>query len=184
MKIFRIDTETTGLNPKQCGIIEIAIIVEIDDKVLVEYQSKMLPFPGDEIKEDALKINGIDIEKIKIKPQKVCEDILSIINDSFRISKEKIILSGHNVAFDKGFLYHWFMKNGMSDEWFSDHFDEKIICTRKKAEKYFLNKADKPENYKLTTLTDWFKIEHDNAHSAWSDMEASRRLDGILDELQ
>lgn len=67
-----IDVETTGLDKVKNGIHQIAMLVEIDGKIVHELIQKVKPFPTDEIDPDALKISGVKIEDFGelINPEK------------------------------------------------------------------------------------------------------------------
>ena len=64
MKICYIDTETTGLDSKTCGIIQLAAIMEIDGEVVSEFETRIRPFDGCAISSEALEISGAKVEDL------------------------------------------------------------------------------------------------------------------------
>jgi len=62
MKICYIDTETTGLDAKACGIIQLAAIMEIDGEIVSEFETKIRPFDGCSISPEALAVSGTKME--------------------------------------------------------------------------------------------------------------------------
>lgn len=82
---------------------------------------------------------------------------------------------GHNVSFDRKFLYSLFCRNAMHTD-FVTRFRPNDFCTLDMAKRAFGGKRTKPENNKLGTLCKWFEISLDNAHSALPDIEATYEL--------
>ncbi len=98
MRQIVLDTETTGLDPKQGHrIIEIACVELLDRKLTGnDYQQYLQP--DRVIDADALKVHGISNEKLADQPRfkEVAQTFIDYIEDS-----ELII---HNAKFDVGFL--------------------------------------------------------------------------------
>ena len=98
MRQIILDTETTGLNPKQGHkIIEICCIEIINLKKTGNIFQKYIN-PNKEIDEGAYKIHGISNKFLEDKPEfkEIYKDFLNFISDS-----ELII---HNAPFDIGFI--------------------------------------------------------------------------------
>ena len=103
MQIRRVilDTETTGLDPKEGHrIIEIGCLEMIDRKLTGQYFHAYLN-PERAIDPDAAKITGLTEAFLKDKPlfAEVAEDFLHFIGQD----SEVVI---HNAPFDLGFLQH------------------------------------------------------------------------------
>jgi len=64
-KILYFDTETTGLNPITCGLIQFSCIIEVDGKPLSKGNMHIAPFHTDLVEPSALAINGHSVETIK-----------------------------------------------------------------------------------------------------------------------
>ena len=112
MKVFYVDVETTGLEPKINDIIQLALIIEIDGKVVRKEKFEMQPFNYDNISPEALEVNGLSIEQIKgfDTPQIAYRKIVNILDKYiFKYDKkDKFIPAGYNVKFDVDFLTEFF----------------------------------------------------------------------------
>ena len=177
MKVFYVDVETTGLEPKINDIIQLALIIEIDGKVVRKEKFEMQPFNYDNISPEALEVNGLSIEQIKgfDTPQIAYRKIVNILDKYiFKYDKkDKFIPAGYNVKFDVDFLREFFLKNG--DKYYGSYFDYHFIDGM--ALVFAMRYANKLtlENYRLETASKHFGIEI-NAHDALSDIEATREL--------
>ncbi len=109
MRQIVLDTETTGLEPKQGHrIIEIGC-VEIDNRRLTGRDYHQYLQPDRQIDEGAIEVHGITNEFLADKPR-----IRDVIGDfiAFVRGAELII---HNAPFDVGFINHELAMLG--DEW-------------------------------------------------------------------
>lgn len=100
MRQIVLDTETTGLDPKQGNrIIEIGC-VEIVNRKITENTYHQYIQPDRESEEGAFEVHGISTEFLADKPRfaDIVEDFMKFINGA-----ELII---HNAPFDIGFLDH------------------------------------------------------------------------------
>jgi DNA polymerase-3 subunit epsilon len=94
------DVETTGLSPDRNRMTEIGIVKIKGGEVIEEYET--LINPGQFIPPEITRLTGISNEMVHSKPkfEEIAGDIMS-----FMFSEgESIILAGHNVRFDYGFL--------------------------------------------------------------------------------
>lgn len=97
-----LDTETTGLDPKDGHrILEIACVELVQRRATGNDFSRYLN-PGREIDAAALEVHGIDSEFLRDKPKfaDIAEDLLAYLQGA-----ELVI---HNAEFDLGFLNHEF----------------------------------------------------------------------------
>ena len=95
-----LDTETTGLEPKQGHkIIEIGCVEIIERRLTGKHYQQFLN-PQREIDTAALEVHGITLEELEDKPifAQIAEDFLDYIKGATLII--------HNAAFDVGFLNH------------------------------------------------------------------------------
>lgn len=95
-----LDTETTGLEPKQGHkIIEIGC-VELIERNLTGNNYQQFLNPEREIDEGALNVHGIELSDLADKPTfaQIADDFLAYINGATLII--------HNASFDVGFLNH------------------------------------------------------------------------------
>lgn len=177
MKILYFDTETTGFSAKEQDIIQIAGIIEIDGSVKEEFNFKCQPFSYENISEDALKINGMTIEKLKTfkTPQEMYKKLIGIFmkyvnNLTF---SSKFVPSGQNIPFDLRFLDQFFIKN--NDVNFHSWIEPGIIDLLQLTTKLKRSGKYNFENQKLGTIAQFFNVPL-IAHDALEDIKATRTL--------
>jgi len=96
-----LDIETTGLDPKRHSIIEVGAI-EFDDPRNV-FNEKCRIWPGAEIDQGALDINGFSIQEITDPAIQSQKDLLTKFNDWISLIPDRTF-AGQNVDFDISFL--------------------------------------------------------------------------------
>ena len=153
-----IDIETTGLDPSQDEIIELAALKICNGEISDSFQS--LVHPRTEVSEFVTSLTGITNDMLVDAP--CIENILS----AFKSFIGENIVVGHNVHFDINFIYDNSMK------YLGEPFENDFVDTLRVSRKYV---HDIP-NHKLSTLVKHFQIQNDNAHRALSDCEATNRL--------
>ena len=100
MRKIVLDTETTGLDPRQGHrIIELAAI-ELDGRKISLRRFHRYLNPEREIEEDAVKVHGLTYERLQNEPK------FSDIAPGFLEFIEGAELIIHNAPFDIGFLNH------------------------------------------------------------------------------
>lgn len=164
-KTIWLDLETTGLNPNENGIVQIAILVEEDGDIVDKFESKMNPGKV-EFSQYALDVNKLTKEEIKKYPSQkdVVKNLITFL-DKHKI-KDKLTVAGYNVKFDIKFLskiitftnyFHW--------------YDLDVFALLKVARQQELYDG----GMKLVEACEYYKIKHD-AHEAMSDIKATRKL--------
>lgn len=108
-KLLVIDTETGGIDPDRHSLLSIAAVVWADGRIESEIQ--ILVGEADvTVTARALEINRIDlVEHVRgaVPPAEALSRLLEFVAEHFRLeleSGEQVVLVGHNVAFDVGFL--------------------------------------------------------------------------------
>ncbi|MBK9160676.1 MAG: DNA polymerase III subunit epsilon [Nitrosomonadales bacterium] len=107
MRKIVLDTETTGLDPRQGHrIIELAAI-ELDGRKVSQSRFHRYLNPEREIEEDAVRIHGLTYERLQNEPKfsDIATGFLEFIEDA-----ELII---HNAPFDLSFLNHELERAGL-----------------------------------------------------------------------
>ena len=176
-KILWFDTETTGLDPVQNGIIQLAGMVEIDGKIVDEFDFKMKPFEKDRIDLDALTVHGYSLDKIKNfeQPMEIWARLVQLLSkhcNKFDKS-DKLFPAGYNCKFDIDFIAQWFLKCG--DKYLGSWINWRAIDPLPVINILSLEgKIDLP-NHKLETVCAHFGIEI-KAHDALSDIKATREV--------
>ena len=113
-KVFWFDTETTGLYPDKCAIIQLAAIVEIDGEIVEELNYTIKPHNGALIEPRALEVNGrSEGEIMGYQPVRPFLDdfkkkLAQYINKFD--PEDKFITAGKNVDFDTSFLRAFFFE--------------------------------------------------------------------------
>lgn len=148
-----IDCESTGLNPQEDRIIEIAATRFTFDKILQSYES--LINPGCSIPQTSQEIHKISIEMVADKPKikEALPDLLKII--------EGHIIVGHAVGFDIALIAAEAKRNQIPTKIEQAQF----IDTLRLARLY----GESPVN-SLDKLRHHFNIEPQGAHRAMSDV--------------
>lgn len=184
-KFVAIDTETTGLNPDSCGVIEVSAI-RFESFVPVELFTTLI-HPNGTIAERITKLTGITREMVKDAPR--IQQVVPALN-AFCSGYN---LVGHNLDFDlpviKKFGFDVFDKKRK--------FYDTLTISRKllKAPKQkwdkemecYIEDYDKDfdvEDYKLETLCSYYDILRDDAHRSASDCLATGLLfKHLVDEI-
>ena len=203
-KILGINIETTGLDYKRHGIIQIGMFIDIDGKVIDTLLVNVQPLPEDWIfNEDGewekeknfqyreaaylqainentkLKPSGITIGQITnnhIIAMNALKEIMVFLNK--HISKfdktDKAYLMGFNLKFDMDFLTEWFRK--LDFKYFGSYTNYRLLDAYHEACSWaFIGGFEGLENLKLETLCKAYSIEIE-AHNALSDILATRQL--------
>lgn len=183
-KIY-FDCETTGTDPLENDIIQIAGMIEIDNKEVEQFNFNIQPINWNNIQEKALIVNNTTIDQLKTfsKPKDIYNEIIILFDkyiDKFD-KNDKFIVCGYNVNFDIEFLNYFFKKN--NNEFLFSYFGNKKDPFPVLNYLRTINKIN-IENLKLTTVCDYFKINIESAHDAMFDIKATKlvinRLDDIL----
>ncbi len=144
MKEIILDTETTGLDPKNGHrIIEIGAL-EMHDKILTGKQFHCYINPERDVPNEAYRIHGISTEFLEDKPlfADIVDEMLEFILDGTLVI--------HNASFDMKFLNHELTRLGLPS---LDHY--RVIDTLPMARKIFPG-----AKVNLDALCSKFKIDN------------------------
>ena len=123
-----LDTETTGLDPRDHRVIEIAC-VEVEDFIPTGRTFHRYVNPDRLIEADAERVHGISNEFVASKPRfadpEICDDFLQFVGDA--------VIVAHNAAFDRGFVSAELARAGRAGA----VPDSRWVCTYKLAQKRF-----------------------------------------------
>lgn len=184
-KILWADTETTGTEPKQNALIQLAAIIEIDGHVAEEVNLLMAPKPHHVICQEALAVNKRSYEEIcQFPPLEQGIDQFKSVMGKYvgRYDRaDKFVMRGCNVGFDHEFIYTAFKTAGDKYGFGTWVFNVKQDVHHLVCEAILQLKLRLP-NYKLKTLCDYFGVAID-AHDAMSDIRATRELYYKLENL-
>jgi DNA polymerase III epsilon subunit-like protein len=159
----------------------------IQDGACVEqFYYRCAPDPGyiKHISPEALKVNGHTLEEIRTWPDRFMafRTLIELLDKHCNKydNKDKFVLAGHNVPFDKAML-EAMAKRQQFDYLFS-YIDYHTLDTAALAMLCRLVGISMPESNKLENLCNFFKIPL-KAHNAWEDIVATRALCGVLMKL-
>lgn len=186
MKFLYLDTETTGVNPKEDSIFQISCIyvdTEAPGVEPEEYDFKLAPYKNKGLSPMAVEKTGMTDEIINSYPQQDLvfkefqEKICAKVNRYDR--KDKMFLLGYNVSFDDSFLREWFSFNG--DRYYGSYFWNPTLDAMSLAGLRLMSSRSSMPNFQLSTV---YKAltgkDLLGAHDAMADVRATREIFDIL----
>ena len=181
MKLMYVDTETTGIETPDCGIIQIAGIIEIDGQVREDFNIKCRPYENDVISQEALDIHGITLEEIQgyhmdgLEAHKKLTAILSRYVDRYD-KKDKFQIVAYNARFDADHLRAWFHK--AKDKYFGSWFWHPPIDVMGVCAATMIKTRPRLENFKLGTVCKHhgIPVAEEEQHDAVYDVSITRTL--------
>ena len=184
-----VDTETTGLDPLVCGLVQISMLFEKDGEVVDTYDSKVncSTYTRDvAVNQTALDINGVKREDIESFPsvQQVVAEIGAKLYKNY--GKTKVKLCGFNaVSFDQYFIKEMYRQTA----WDYDEFYHYKIVDIFEAVKWLQYVELIPKTFKqrLVTLVEEFGLAtvseiEKHAHDSLWDIHMTRELSLYLKE--
>lgn len=185
VKLCYIDTETTGLDAKAHGIIQLAAIMEIDGVEVSTFSRKIRPDSSCRADLKALEISGNTIDMIKtyMPEREAFFDFTDWLSN--HISKfdkfDKAFFCGYNSPFDVEFVRALFERNG--DNYFGSWFWSGSIDVMGAALWRFREDRHNLVNFKLGTVAAFALGERAHAltaetglHDALTDIRVTREL--------
>lgn len=187
MKLIKIfyDLETTGVNPRQHGIHQIAGYIEVDGKVVEEFNLHAKPNPKAKIEPEALKIAGIDELDLEFYPTMAetfdeFKGILSKYIDKYNTKQKAHLVGFNNRFFDDVFLRAWFEQNG--DKFIGSWFWNNTLDVLVLASQYLLDRRADMPSFKLKRVAKelGIEVEEDKLHDAFYDVKLTRDIYKIV----
>ena len=158
------DVETTGLSAVNNRMTEIGIVKIRGGEIIDEYETLMNP--GEFIPPYITQITGITNEMVYKKP--AFDELAPAILDF--IGSEKVILGGHNVRFDYGFLNESLLRAGYNK------LEHPSLCTARLARRLSRSLPSKS----LDSLKRHFGIHTKRKHRAIDDARATAQILSIF----
>lgn len=158
-KFICIDCETTGLDPKEDRIIEVAVVLFDLNEIFASFES--LVDPECAIPETSIAIHNITPAMVENKPkiETLLPEIIALIKD--------YTIVGHGVGFDIELLINAAERHGISHNLRKN----RILDTLRMARLY----GDCPVN-SLEQLRKHFNIPMEGAHRAMNDVIVNREV--------
>lgn len=198
-KILWLDVETTGLDAQKHGLIQLAMLMDIDGKIVDEISLDIQPFAKDMMSigiddianiptdiswaesqdtyEDCRTPTGITFADIIgfIHPYEAMGKIISFLDKHIaKFEKsDKAYLGGYNIRFDLEFLSSFCKKAKFA--YLGSYLNWKCLDPLYKLWQMDYEGEIALENYKLETACNDFNISI-SAHNAMSDIKATREL--------
>jgi DNA polymerase-3 subunit epsilon len=163
MKYVIVDIETTGGNPTQGGITEIAALLYENGQEVDRFHSLINPerfIPG-----FITGLTGIDQEMVQDSPtfSEIAEELFDFLKGN--------VFVAHNVNFDYSFIREAFKKSGFQ-------YDAPKLCTVRLSRKAFPGF----HSYSLGRICEQLQIKISNRHRAFGDAEATAILFGLIEK--
>lgn len=158
--IIVFDVESTGVNPAEDQIIQIAAIRIDKEGRGIEWFEKFLK--NDKSVASSEHVHGFSDEYL----ERHGEDREKVLQEFLKFSKGSIIV-GHNVTFDISILRSELAKFNLGEPTFKGYYDTLDIYRR-----FYPNQV----NHKLETLSRVFGTEHQPTHDAMDDILATAEL--------
>jgi DNA polymerase III epsilon subunit-like protein len=170
-----IDTETTGIDPRDSGAFEIALLIYKGPECILEKLYRLNPL-SDEVKwsEEAYQVNGVSEETILSYPplKTVVPEFVADLKQ--HLPPEKYVFAGYCCGFDFGHIGALLFRGGFN---VADLFSKRLIdvfeLVKRAADAGLLPKT---QDQKLTTMAKALNIVHGTAHTAMDDIKATRQL--------
>ena len=179
MKLLFLDLETTGVNPKQCSIVQLGIMMEINGVVEKSLCIYVKPFegcviePGVEAIHDCIPKAQSCGETYTDVYKNLCKMMEKYV-DKYN-KKDKFFLVGYNIGFDDSFMREMWRRN--RDVYYGSWFWWPAIDVAVLAGQYLMPERHRLENCKLSTLAAYLNIERvGGAHDALSDIHLTREI--------
>lgn len=184
VKLF-YDMETTGLDPANSAIHQMSGQIEVNGKVVEEFDLRLKPFEGAEISESALKTGEITREEIMGYPDqsiafKTFHRMISKYIDPYDKSQGCFLIGFNNSRFDDAFLHVWFKRN--QNKGFLMYFWPHAVDVMALAGEYLLERRYQMKNFKLATVAEEVGIVIDKTrlHEAGYDIFLTKKIYNIV----
>jgi DNA polymerase-3 subunit epsilon len=179
MKQILLDTETTGVDIPQCGMVQVAGRVIIDGQVAESFDLCCKPINGDRVSMEALEVNGRSLDEINSFPDpretyRLFTDLLGRHVDKYK-RNDKFIMIGYNARFDADVLRAWFAKLG--DQYYGSWFFFPPIDVMNLAATALTGRRASMLNFKLATVAATLGIVvPEGMHDAAVDIEITAQV--------
>ena len=184
---FFYDLETTGLDSHKNAIHQIAIIVEVNGKIVESLDWKIRPFEGAKLDPIALKVGNVVEAQIMSYPDstevfKRLKSMLSKYVDKYDKTDKMHLVGFNNRYFDDRFLRAWFEREGDSyfGAWFwADSLDVMVLASQR-----LIHERHRMKNFKLMTVAETLGVEveeaklHDGVYDVAITREAYNKIAG------
>ena len=179
IKTIYIDVETTGLDEKENGLIQLAGMVDIGGVEKERFNFNVAPFAADVINDKALEKNNVTREALLgyPKPNIVYNKFKDILENHVNKydKSDKFHLVAYNAPFDTKFTREFFLKN--NDNYFGSFFHAPSVCVMNMWAILLRSTRHELENFQLGTVYEHvMKKKATNLHDAMQDIKYTKEL--------
>lgn len=183
VKMF-YDTETTGLNYKNCSIHQLSCIIEVNDIVVEKLDLKLKPHEKAVFEDGALETHGITIDEMMSYPDykvsfNIFKNTLRKYSDRYDKNRKIFIIGFKNASFDDAFLKMLFT---LCNDEFYFYFYASTIDVSCLAAEYLIKRRAKMPSFKLLRVAKELGLYVDDSktHDGVYDCELTRQIYRIV----
>jgi DNA polymerase-3 subunit epsilon len=191
-KILYLDTETTGLDPEKNDIIQIGGLIEVNGKVVDNFEMYGRPRRPEFITPESVKVHKIKVETMMKFPrqEQMFDKFYKKINryTSGFNRQDRILIVGYNVQFDIDFLRKFFnrgleelghdiKKINFGNFFYNGGVDPLPVLRYLAA----TGRMPMPKSFKQSTVAKMLGVKY-RSHHARYDIEVTRQLMKYLDD--
>ncbi len=185
VKLCWMDTETSGLDSNRNGVIQLAVIIDVDCGMSVE-RKEFLMRPEGEIDEEALAVSGFTRKQIAgFQSEKVVQVQIKKFFMKYVSPYDKsdyFIPAGFNVQFDLGFLAAMWKRQ--QDNFFYAFFRSAFDVASMVGIWKWMRYINPTLKYKLEDIAKLLNIKVEGFHNAVVDIEVTREIAYKLREMK
>lgn len=176
-KLMLVDTETTGLDPKAHGVVQIAMLAaECRGREIIacgDVQTwNVAPFPTDAISPEAMDVHGLTEAQVRAydPPRAVFGRVNAYLAERVDkyIKSDKYVMVAYNAPFDAQVLREWWGKCG--DRYFGSWFWAPALDVMTLAMGALMHERAQLMNFKLGTVAAYLGVPAGQAHDAGGDV--------------
>lgn len=184
-KQIYIDVETTGLDPKLHGLVQVAGAIVINGVLKESFDYSMCPPPDKTFDVRALEVINLDMKAIGnfASSEDMYDQFFKLVKKYVNVydKKDKLHFLAYNSPFDVSFIRQWFLDN--NNKYYGSMFWTPDICIMRKAGDLLQSQRHELKNFKLKTVCDYLDIEsRGQLHNAMIDIELTKQLNEYIDE--
>lgn len=163
-----VDTETTGLDVKNCHITQLSAIYLENGKKTDEFNIYMKPGENCAIYREALKATNTTYKDLITHEKRISQfegynKFISFLDDKINKydSKDKMLFIAYNARFDEDVVREWFKR--MDNPYLNSYIHWPVLSVDQLLAWHTLDTRNKLENFKLITVAKGLGIEIDDS---------------------
>ena len=185
MKIKRLylDVETSGLDSEECGLTQMACVIEIDGVEKARANFDIRPFEGCTVQKKALEVTNKTFDEVMSYPEegevfKTFIEMLKVYINPM-VYGDDFTLVAYNAEFDQNFMIAWFERQGKK---YSNYINFRKVDPLAFLRILHVEGLANLSSYKLSDVYEAIFNETFEAHDANADIQATIRVHKFLVE--